>query len=331
MTDPHSAPLFDLDSWNGVVDSFSPTASAFLAKSGDETGPMSLVQHLVDSGAVATYLWDSWLSPQIKDFLSRSTKLSPEQIRSLTVFLVGSHDIGKISNPFLRKLRSPETNTPILYPLKNAGIPIPDLTPDEGTASLAHPLYSRELLKRWLEAHGLTTRFALPLTQTVEAHHGWLTRDGRQAVTIFVKYYPPEWQSAVNEILDALAATTHVQPALDALEEKPPTTAIQIITGFTVMCDWLASNTDFFPLRFSGAQADRIKHGMAKASFDLRTEFKHFSENPAQVAENYRASFSWPESATPRPVQTAIAELLSSKPPRPGPTHNRSSNRRRED
>lgn len=317
MTDPHNTPLFDLNSWNGVVDSFSPTASAFLAKSGDETGPMSLVQHLVDSGAVATYLWDSWLSPQIKDFLSRSTKLSPEQIRSLTVFLVSSHDIGKISNPFLRKLRSPETNAPILYPLENAGIPIPDLTPDEEIASLAHPLYSRELLKRWLEAHGLTTRFALPLTQTVEAHHGWLTTAGRKAATIFVNNYPPEWLSAVNEILDALAATTHVKPALDALGEKPPTPAIQIITGFTVMCDWLASNTDFFPLRVSGAQSDRIKHGMAKASFDFRTEFKHFSENPAQIAENYRAIFSWPESATPRPVQFAIAELLNSESPDP--------------
>lgn len=317
MTDPHSAPLFDLDSWNGVVDSFSPAASAFLAKSGDEHGPMSLVQHMVDSSAVATYLWDSWLSQQIKDFLGHSTKLSPEQIRSLTVFLVSSHDIGKISNPFLRKLRSPETNAPLLYPLENAGIPIPDLTPDEEIASLAHPLYSRELLKRWLKRNGLKAPVALSLTQTVEAHHGWLTTAGWKAATTFVNNYPPEWQSAVNEILDTLAATAHVQPALDELGGKPPTTAIQIITGFTVMCDWLASNTDFFPLRFSGAQSDRIKHGMAKASFDLRTEFKHFSENPAQIAENYRASFAWPGSATPRPVQFAIAELLNSESPGP--------------
>ncbi|MCG7258835.1 MULTISPECIES: CRISPR-associated helicase Cas3' [unclassified Corynebacterium] len=317
MTDPHSAPLFDLDSWNGVVDSFSPTASAFLAKSGDEHGPMSLVQHMVDSGAVATYLWDSWLSPQIKDFLSRSTRLSPEHIRSLTVFLVSAHDCGKLSAPFIRKLRSPETNAPLLYTLEDAGIPIPDLTPDEDVASLAHPLYSRELLKRWLKTHGLKAPVALSLTQTVEAHHGWLTTAGRKAATTFVNNYPPEWLSAVNEILDAFAATTNVQLALDAVEGKPPTIAIQIITGFTVMCDWLASNTDFFPLRFSGSQADRIKLGMAKAKFDLHTEFKHFSEDPAQVAENYRASFSWPESATPRPVQTAIAELLSSKPPGP--------------
>lgn len=317
MTDSHSAPLFDLDSWNGVVDSFSPTASAFLAKSGDEAGPMSLVQHLVDSGAVATYLWDSWLSPQAKDFLSRSTRLSPEHIRSLTIFLIAAHDVGKISGPFLRKLRSPETNTPILYPLENAGVPIPDLTPDEEIASLTHPLYSRELLKRWLKTHGLKTPVALSLTQTVEAHHGWLTTAGRKAATTFVNNYPLEWQSTVNEILDTLAATAHVQPALDELGGKPPTTAIQIITGFAVMCDWLASNTDFFPLRFSGSQADRIKLGMAKAKFDLHTEFKYFSEDPAQIAENYRASFSWPESATPRPVQFAIAELLNSESPGP--------------
>ena len=266
---------------------------------------------------MATYLWDFWLSPQIKDFLSRSTKLSPEQIRSLTVFLVAAHDVGKISGPFLRKLRSPETNAPILYPLENADIPIPDPTPDEDVASLAHPLYSRELLKRWLKTHGLKAPVALSLTQTMEAHHGWLTTAGRKAVTTFVNHYPPKWQSAVNEILDAIAATAIVHPALDALEGKLPTTAVQIITGFTVMCDWLASNTDFFPLRFSGAQSDRIKQGMTKANFDLRTEFKHFSEDPAQVAENYRASFSWPESATPRPVQTAVAELLSSKSPDP--------------
>ena len=260
MTDHNSTPSFDLGSWNGAVESFSPIASAFLAKSGDETGPMSLVQHLVDSGAVATYLWDSWLSPQIKDFLSRTTRLSPDQVRSLTVFLINCHDIGKISGPFLRKLRSPETNTPLLFPLENAGVPIPDLNADEEVAALAHPLYSRELLVRWLGEHGLKPRVALSLTQTVEAHHGWLDNSGRKAVAPFVDNYPPEWQAAVNEILDSFANTTNVQAALNSLGQRLPTTAVQIITGFMVMCDWLASNTNFFPLRFSGSQSDRITH-----------------------------------------------------------------------
>lgn len=313
MTDHHHTPLFDLDSWNGIVDDFSPTARAFLAKSGDANGPMSLVQHLVDSGAVATYLWDSWLSQQIKDFLSRTTRLSPEQIRSLTVFLVSGHDIGKISNPFLRKLRSPETNAPILYPLENAGIPIPDLTPDEEIASLAHPLYSRELLARWLKDRGLKPPAALSLAQTVEAHHGWLDASGRKAAVPFVDSYPPEWQSAVNEILNILAAATQVQSALESLAKKPPTTAIQIITGFMVMCDWLASNTDFFPLRFECPQSERIKQGMAKAEFDLRTEFKQLDDDPTLVAQNYRSNFSWPESTTPRPVQLAVADILHAK------------------
>lgn len=317
MTDPHNTPLFDLNSWNGVVDSFSPTASAFLAKSGDETGPMSLVQHLVDSGAVANYLWDSWLSPQIKDFLSRSTKLSPEQIRSLTVFLVASHDIGKISNPFLRKLRSPGTNAPILYPLENAGIPIPDLTPDEEIASLAHPLYSRELLARWLKDRGLKPPAALSLAQTVEAHHGWLDASGRKAVVSFVDSYPTEWQIAVDEILDALADTSHVQPAFEAIKRRTPTAAIQIMTGFMVMCDWLASNTNFFPLRFAGSQSDRINKGMSLAKFDLHTEFKQLDGDPSQIAPNYRSSFTWPEGATPRPVQLATAELLNGHTPGP--------------
>lgn len=315
MTDPHNTPLFDLNSWNGVVDSFSPTASAFLAKSGDETGPMSLVQHLVDSGAVANYLWDSWLSPQIKDFLSRTTRLSPEHIRSLTVFLVASHDLGKISGPFVRKLRSPETNTPLLFPLENAGVPIPDLNTDEEVAALAHPLYSRELLVRWLGEHGLKPRVALSLTQTVEAHHGWLDTSGRQAVVPFVDNYPPEWQAAVNEILDSLANTTNVQTALNSLGQRLPTTAVQIITGFMVMCDWLASNTNFFPLRFSGSQSDRITQGMRLAEFNLHTEFKQLDGDPSSIAYNYRTSFSWPESSAPRPVQLAIADLLRDKAP----------------
>ncbi len=317
MTDPHNTPLFDLNSWNGAVDSFSPTASAFLAKSGDETGPMSLVQHLVDSGAVATYLWDSWLSPQIKDFLSRSTKLSPEQIRSLTVFLISAHDCGKLSAPFIRKLRSPETNTPLLYPLERAGVPIPDLSADEEIASLAHPLYSRELLARWLKGRGLKPPAALSLAQTVEAHHGWLDASGRKAVASFVDSYPTEWQIAVDEILDALAATSHVQPALEAIKRRTPTAAIQIMTGFMVMCDWLASNTNFFPLRFEGSQSDRINKGMSLAEFDLHTEFKKLDGDPSQIAPNYRSSFTWPESATPRPVQLATAELLNGNTPGP--------------
>ena len=71
-----------VDSW---LDSLSPQVHALWAKSGDETGSLSLPQHLGDTACVAAHVFDFWVSDQMKARLSENLKLLEEQLRTLYI------------------------------------------------------------------------------------------------------------------------------------------------------------------------------------------------------------------------------------------------------
>ncbi|MEW5542366.1 CRISPR-associated endonuclease Cas3'' [Streptomyces cyaneofuscatus] len=56
----------------------------------------SLLFHLIDVGAVATVLWDRFLTPSQRKVISAGLNVSQEQARSLLSFLAAMHDIGKL-------------------------------------------------------------------------------------------------------------------------------------------------------------------------------------------------------------------------------------------
>ena len=60
---------------------FSTQALALWAKSGDETGNLSLPQHLVDTAGVAGVVYDAWVADQIKRRLTEGLSLSDNQVR----------------------------------------------------------------------------------------------------------------------------------------------------------------------------------------------------------------------------------------------------------
>ena len=56
----------------------------------------SLLFHLIDVGAVATVLWDRFLTTSQRELISAGLNVSQEQARSLVSFLAAMHDIGKL-------------------------------------------------------------------------------------------------------------------------------------------------------------------------------------------------------------------------------------------
>jgi CRISPR-associated helicase, Cas3 family len=59
--------------------SLTPQAKSLWAKSGDETGWLSLPQHLADCAGVAATLWDDWLAQSVKQRLIELTGLKEKK------------------------------------------------------------------------------------------------------------------------------------------------------------------------------------------------------------------------------------------------------------
>ena len=85
---------------NSFVAQLSPQARSLWAKSGDETGHLSLAQHLIDSACAAAVVYDEWVSISLKENLSQNLKLSVEEVRRLYIWL--SLSLIHISEPTRR-------------------------------------------------------------------------------------------------------------------------------------------------------------------------------------------------------------------------------------
>lgn len=84
----------------------SPQAQSLWAKSGDGTDFLTLPQHMVDSACAASFLFNSWLAPSVKRYLSAALGIDEPAVEALYVWLAGVHDIGKGVRTFQRLLLS---------------------------------------------------------------------------------------------------------------------------------------------------------------------------------------------------------------------------------
>lgn len=105
-----------------VGESFLGPASLAWAKPGDESGYLSVWQHLVDTRDVASRLWDTFVADSIKQSLATTERLEVSEVRALAVFLAGIHDVGKITRSFQRKIPPGANAEMILGSLEDVGL-----------------------------------------------------------------------------------------------------------------------------------------------------------------------------------------------------------------
>lgn len=293
---------------NSFVGKLSPQARSLWAKSGDETGHLSLAQHLIDSACVAAVVYDTWVSNSLKENLAHNLKLSVEEVRRLYIWLAGLHDLGKGTLSFQGQLDLKPEFRHLLSRVADAGLPIAMSESEANRKSMPHSVSSGLILRNWLEREGYSRRLANWLSSTVDAHHGVASGEERDAINNVLSEYPPEWRAVHDEIIDAMTETVVVHDVLESLKSlrNPLAAEAQILTGLIVMADWIASNPDAFPMVVSGTQTERVKNGMR--AIDLTVPW-----SPAQLSDDihalFRDSFDWPATFQARPVQQAMADV----------------------
>ncbi|MDR3209057.1 MAG: CRISPR-associated endonuclease Cas3'', partial [Oscillospiraceae bacterium] len=203
---------------------------------------LPLYVHLSDTAETAKRLWDAWLSESVRRGLAADCG-SADDARRIAVFLAAAHDFGKATPAFQTKARDGFRGSPEVWRVfEYSGLVIRNGKDGKlhGCNMVPHALAGAELFRRM----GLPE----PYLAVIGGHHGAPpTADmlGKSGSYDAAYGLAPDWNDARGELLAFILRLA----GLDELPSARLSNASQaILSGFVIMCDWLASNTDYFPL-----------------------------------------------------------------------------------
>jgi CRISPR-associated endonuclease/helicase Cas3 len=269
----------------------SATAESVWAKTGEtDTEWMPLYQHMRDTAAVGGWLWDNWLPTATRALLTGN--LHQHLARQRFVWLCAAHDIGKATPPFAASSAAGRTR------METAGMVF---TTVPARDEMWHSIGSHLLLHRWMTDHGWGIETADSYAVVPGSHHGTTPdfdelehADDRPRLT----GTDASWARAQVELIDFTADVAGLTESdIDALGRSPLSAQQQAVsTGLLIMADWLASDTDRFPL--DGHGPERAARGISTLNLPAPWAPK---PDDSTVDEFYAARFG--AGFTPRPVQ----------------------------
>lgn len=267
------------------------------AKSPDGNGDwLPLWRHMADSAGVADHLWRAWLPESTKELVANDAG-GIDAARCLSVFLAAAHDVGKISEEFASQ------NGELRERMGRAGFVRPDAAVSyDSRKQWPHGATSARSIWEWL-ADALGQRGqSSTIAAIVAGHHGTFPV-GPPGVrpdegTIWAESRRSAIDFAVE--LSGLDTTDLRRIAVKGLSQ----TSQVVLTGFVVICDWIASNRELFPY---GAEAESMQRvARAVGALDLPHPWTPCPPEDGEVLFSQR--FDLPKGAIPRPMQLAAVE-----------------------
>ena len=218
----------------------------FIAKSGNGTPCwLPLWMHHMDTYVVMRYLFDEFVS----DSIAESCAMEINELKKTALFAALVHDIGKATVGFQYKigLNAPERKNAL-----ERCLDIPESMDPDSVRRTPHSFAGEAILK--LEgcpgsiAEVIGTHHGVPAENSEEYD---LTCD-RKDIIGYRNYYgdteetrlslESAWKSIVGEALDKAGfENTDALPILTLQAQM-------ILTGLLITADWIASNTEYFPL-----------------------------------------------------------------------------------
>lgn len=186
-----------------------------------------LLYHMLDVAAVAGLVWDQCLGCQLRKRLESSFGFDA---RTQIMFLSGSHDLGKASPGFQKKV--PELS-------QHSGFPF-----SENDRICPHGFITAHVLN---EVLGSSSKSAV-MGQIAGGHHGVFPRSGDLRMGRDT-LGSGSWTAARQELLQQMANTLgfDLNKAAQSRSEITDSAVVPMLAGFISVVDWIGSNQDFFP------------------------------------------------------------------------------------
>jgi CRISPR-associated endonuclease/helicase Cas3 len=264
-------------------------------KSKENEEYLSVNQHLKDTAFSVEYLYNNWLSFGFKNFTEGEMRKFTE-IPSLNIlkFLALTHDIGKVSPAFQKKTSGNfELDKYIEERLFDNGFGWKDFS----SGNFSHGGLGQFVL----EEYGLDSSVSC----IIGGHHGKFM------------YYDPKtfaeanglsepWNSERHKIFEKALEFSEISES-EIKDLKLPKTLQILFTGLLITADWVASNTDIFPLISLYADEDyseRFENAEIKISEIFKALSWDWNVINADVIFKNRFNFS-PNSFQKNTVKTA--------------------------
>lgn len=280
---------------------------------------LPLSQHLTDSGAAAGMLWDDWLSPGLRTLIAAPFGGLPHG-RSVVRFLAAVHDIGKATPAFAVQAR--RSNGHLLDLMAENGLRVDSRLPPEASRELRHALAGQVILQDWLTEQGWDRRAAAQFAVVIGGHHGLPPDRGDLLDARGRRQHLGDgpWREAQRQLIDEAARVTQTAELWQAWSSVQLSQPAQVLlTGLVIMADWIASNSEYFPLiRQSQGMAQleptKRRADAAMRRLDLPDAWR---PNPGHTTPDERLADRFGISAGARPVQRA-ALAAAERLPVPG-------------
>ncbi len=279
---------------------------------------LPLLQHLVDTSRVCGFLWDHWLCDGQRRIISES--YDQDIGRMVMLFLGAIHDLGKATPAFQikpikgKEMRS-DLDIELLNRLEIAGARgISELSLADAKES-PHNIAGEALLRK------LDERFQCPedISSIIGGHHGRPVSSGtidRQLCGFTKNYYQTEretdslcklWDKSQRHILEWALDRAGFESASEIPVLSVPG-QVQAL-GLLTMADWIASNTNYFPL--IRLDEDAVFDSKARFEEGMRKWFHTYGWEPGGLSDTtekfvHRFGFS------PRPVQKIFIDTVAS-------------------
>jgi CRISPR-associated endonuclease/helicase Cas3 len=254
--------------------------------------------HMLDVAYVAKLLLGDSVSPRWKRVLANSLNTSEENLVNWVPWVIALHDIGKISAPFQYQNEQQRSR------LIAEGF---DFGKIKWNRKPLHNEVSEIFIRSHLELT-ISDNLRRAMRDLSGGHHGFFTTPSMiQENMGLLTREPSEWnvlrKKASNILADIL-----LDPEAQFPNPQNVSAAAMALTGFTILCDWLGSNSDFFYPQADASLSDYLGFVERQAWQAIKqTGFaqRYFST----IATSFSELF--PKKTIPRPLQYAIDKIPS--------------------
>lgn len=216
----------------------------------DDSEWLPLYVHMVDSAAMASKIWDTWVPQGTKAVIVGDLGNDEVLARKLMIFMAGIHDIGKATPVFQAKSITfgPEAGS-FAWKAERAGLPM--IAGLRGTNHPTHPIAGEIILEGYLlRVRGWERKAARQYACVVGGHHGTPPDkskiDEEKNRKTNVGLDSEAWVSTQDELIDFVANIAGIEEKEweDLSERRFSVQSAVLMTGLVIMADWIASNSD---------------------------------------------------------------------------------------
>lgn len=275
----------------------APTAMRLWAKR-DPFQPLPC--HLVDTGFVALELLNTTAFGMVRERFAEVTGCPADAVDSWLGYLVALHDWGKCWRNF--QARGPDE---VVEALVASGLRVDPDEHENWRHEALSRLWTRELL---VHREGWVRRSANTVAGAIGLHHG---RVGQDMPDLLPFSGQEEWERVRDEV-EQMVRAAFDPPGWHA-EFLHHGAAGVLLSGLIVWADWIASNEELFPLRWTGEDwpeyldLSKLAARAAVERLGLRRV------NPWRGIDSF--SRAWPDLREPRPIQREAEHLSASTHP----------------